>query len=72
VTGLKRCRKLQALTPGSAASEKTVRDRLCTFVFDSRVSEDSDQLAELTRTVTETCAGVPGAPRYHQAPSFVQ
>jgi hypothetical protein len=41
VTGLKRCRKLQALTPGSAVSERTVRCRLRMFVFDSRVSEDS-------------------------------
>jgi hypothetical protein len=48
VTGLKRCRKLQALTPGAAVSEKTVRGRLRMFVFDSRVSEDSDQLAERT------------------------
>jgi hypothetical protein len=31
VTGLRRCRKLQALTPGSALSEKTVRGRRLTF-----------------------------------------
>jgi hypothetical protein len=37
---------------GWAVSEKTVRGRLRRFVFDSRVSENSDQLAERTRTVT--------------------
>jgi hypothetical protein len=45
-------RKLQALTPGSPILEKTVRGRLRMFVFDSRVSEDSDQLAERAHTVT--------------------
>jgi hypothetical protein len=40
------------LTPGWAVPEKTVRGRLRRFVFDSRVSEISDQLAERTRTVT--------------------
>jgi hypothetical protein len=38
------------------------------FVFDSRINEDSDQLAERTRTVT--CAGVPGARRCQQTPRF--
>jgi hypothetical protein len=57
VTGLKRCRKLQALTPGSATSEGAVRGRLRMFVFDSRINEDSDQLAERTRTVTGNLCG---------------
>jgi hypothetical protein len=46
VTGLKRCRKLQALTPGSPIPEKTARGRLRMFVLGSRVSEDNNQLAE--------------------------
>jgi hypothetical protein len=44
--------KLRALTPGRAVSEKTVCGRLRRFVFDSGGSENSDQLAERTRTVT--------------------
>jgi hypothetical protein len=65
VTGPKRCRKLQALTPGSAASETTVRGRLRMFVFDSKVSvsEDSDQFAERARTVTDDLCGCTGTAR---------
>jgi hypothetical protein len=69
VTGLKRCRKLQALTPGSAVSETTVRGRLRMFVFDSRVSENSDQLAERTRTATDDLCGCTGRAAISPDPS---
>jgi hypothetical protein len=48
------------LTPGAAVSEKTVRGRLRMFVFGGRGSEDSDQLAERTRTVTHDLCGCTG------------
>lgn len=53
VTGLKRCRKLQVLPPGSAISEGAVRGRLRMFAFDSRVSTR-------TRTVTDDLCGCIG------------
>src|SRR5947207_4963722 len=56
VTGLKRCRDTQALTPGSAMSEWAVRGRLHTFVFGGRPAW-TVQLAGRTRTVTGGLCG---------------
>ena len=56
--GRSRCRRiLQALTPGSAILEGAVRSHLRMFVSGSRVSEDSDQLAERARMVTGDLPG---------------
>jgi hypothetical protein len=59
VTGLKRCPELRALTRVSAISEGAVRGRLHMFAFDRRVGEESDQLAERARTITNDLCGVP-------------
>lgn len=62
-----RNQKLQALMPGSAVSEKTVRGRLRMFVFDSRSARTVTSLPSSHARSPTTCAGVP---RYHQTPEF--
>ena len=50
--------------------ERAIRGRLRMFLFDSKVSEGQCSLPSAYVRSPATCAGVPGAPRYHQTPCF--